>query len=155
KIFESNRHPFPLTKAHAIEVNTHLYQHPDQPIFPGRDGETTRFVSPDFARHPEAWWVANVEVQIGKPKKTGDALVDEFNALVMEIFNTASGNLLKAGNLLSWNTWLATPELVDQEEWRNHAEKWRKSIDADHGSPTGKGHPPRYFDGTPFSAAEA
>jgi hypothetical protein len=36
-----------------------------------------------------------------------------------------------------------------------HAEKWRESIDADHGAPTGPGTPPRYFDGTPFLAAEA
>lgn len=154
-LFANNGRPFPLTKANAIIVSTHRYQDPNQPIFPVRQGETTLFKSPDFAKHPEAWSVANVEVQIGPIQKTGDATVDEFNQLVMDIFNTASGNLLKAGNLLSWNVWFESPDLVDQKEWREHAEKWRKSIDADHGSPTGKGHPARYFDGRPFHALDA
>lgn len=44
------------------------------------------------------------------------------------------------------------PAIVDQQEWREHAEKWRESIDADHGSPDGPGTSPRYFDGTPFVA---
>jgi hypothetical protein len=51
--------------------------------------------------------------------------------------------------------WFEEPTLVDQKEWADHAEKWRKSIDADHGAPTGPGTAPRYFDGTPFLAVEA
>ena len=72
----------------------------------------------------------------------------------MDAFNVASGNLLTPGNILTWNVWRDEPSLVDQEEWRDHAERWRKSIDEGHGSPTGKGTPPRYFDGNPFLSSE-
>ena len=50
--------------------------------------------------------------------------------------------------------WVTGPQLVDQQEWKDHAERWRKSIDTGHGSPDGPGTPPRYFDGSPFSPVE-
>ena len=78
-------------------------------------------------------------------------VVAEFNNLVMKAFNLASGNMLSKGNILAWNVWFDAPSLVDQDEWRAHAEKWRKSIDADHGSPDGEGTIARYANGTPFS----
>jgi hypothetical protein len=126
-----------------------------QPIFPVRTGETPLFKSPDFAKHPEAWAVGNVEVEIGPIAKTGKVVVDDFNQLVMDAFNLASGNLLLSGNLLSWNVWFEAPALVDIQEWRDHAEKWRESIDADHGSPCGEGTAAKYFDGTPFRPVDA
>ena len=73
----------------------------------------------------------------------------------MDVFNLSSGNLLQSGNLLSWNVWFESPQLVDKTEWREHAEKWRESVDADHGSPDGDGTSPRYFDGTPFKPIDA
>ena len=154
QMFENKKLPFPSDKAHAIKVTTHKSQSPEQPIFPVRIGETTLFTSPDFAKHPEAWAVGNVEVQIGPIKKTGDLMVDEFNELVMKTFNMASGNMLKLDNLLTWNVWFSTPELVDTKEWSTHAERWRKSIDANHGSPDGPGTNTRYFDGSPFEPVE-
>jgi hypothetical protein len=147
--------PFPSKKANAIIVTTHKRNEPEQPIFPVRKGETTLFESPNFAKHPEAWAVGNVEVEIGPIKKRGHKLVDEFNEIVMKLFNLASGNMLQPGNLLSWNVWFKEPALVDKEEWRDHAEKWRKSIDEDHGSPDGPGTQARYFDGTPFNPIES
>jgi hypothetical protein len=75
--------------------------------------------------------------------------------LILNLFNLASGNLLRSGNVLSWNVWFDTPALVNQQEWRDHAEKWRESIDADHGSPDGPGTAARYFDGTPFEPIDA
>ena len=66
------------------------------------------------------------------------------------MFNTASGNMLSEGNILYWNVWFTAPEKVKQKEWENHAELWRKSIQADHGAPNGQGTISRYFDGTPF-----
>ncbi len=72
----------------------------------------------------------------------------------MDAFNVGSGNLLTPGNVLTWNVWFEEPTLVDRNEWQEHAEKWRESIDADHGAPTGPGTSPRYFDGAPFLAAE-
>ena len=152
--FENESQPFPFDKAHAIKVTTHLLGDPAQPIFPLRTGQSDGFPIPAFAQHPEAWAVGHLGVQIGDIKKTGDAKVDAFNALVMELFNAASGNMLKAGNLLTWNVWFAAPELVDQAEWRAHALKWRTSIDADHGSPDGPGTSPRYFDGRTFEPGE-
>lgn len=149
--FKNKGFPFPSDKANAIKVTTHKFNYPNQPIFPVRTGETTLFESPDFARHPEAWAVGNVEVQIGPIRKTGDLIVDDFNKLVMEVFNLASGNLLQSGNLLSWNVWFKDPELVNTVEWRTHAERWRESIDAGHGSPDGNGTEARYFDGSPFN----
>ena len=154
-LFANSGLPFPSDKAHAIRVTTHKEKTPLQPIFPVRKGEATLFESPPFAKHPEAWAVGNVEVEIGPIVKTGNALVDEFNQLIMNLFNLASGNLLRSGNVLSWNVWFDTPALVDQQEWRDHAEKWRESIDADHGAPTGPGTQPCYFDGTPFKPIDA
>lgn len=154
-LFAANGLPFPADKAHAIRVTTHLDKTPSQPIFPVRTGETTLFESPPFALHPEAWTVGNVEVEIGPIVTTGDAVVDDFNQLVMDVFNMASGNLLLPGNLLTWNVWFTEPALVDRQEWRDHAEKWRRSIDADHGSPDGPGTAARYFDGRPFEPDEA
>jgi hypothetical protein len=153
-LFSKSSLPFPSSKANAIRVTTHEYQNPDQPIFPVRRGEATLFKSPEFARHPEAWGVGNVEVQIGPIIKTNNDLVDDFNRLVMELFNLGSGNMLQSGNLLSWNVWFTDPGLVDTEEWRTHAERWRESIDEDHGSPTGPGTIPRFFDGTPFNPVD-
>jgi hypothetical protein len=155
-LFANSGLPFPSDKANAIKVTTHKRQTPTQPIFPVRTGETKLFDSPAFARHTqEAWAVGNVEVEIGPIIKTGNTVVDDFSQLIMDTFNLASGNLLQSGNLLSWNVWFEAPQLVNKQEWREHAEKWRESIDADHGSPGGCGTSPRYFDGTPFKPADA
>jgi hypothetical protein len=156
--FKHNGLPFPANKANSIKVKLYNSQdtNPPNPVLAGRSGESTRFTSPDFARHPEvAWAVANLEVMIGEIEKTNSEIIDDFNQLVMDAFNVASGNLLKPKNILTWNVWLEEPALVDQEEWRKHAEKWRKSIDADHGAPTGCGTKPRYANGLPFLAVEA
>lgn len=153
KLFAGKNLPFPFDKAHAIKVTTHLPGNPNQPIFPLRSGETALFKVPEFARHQqEAWAVGNLSVEIGPIKKTNVKAVDRFNAAVMDIFNMASGNMLQNGNVLTWNVWFQAPTLVNTEEWRTHAERWRKSIDADHGSPDGPGTDPRFFDGTPFKA---
>ena len=151
--FTSKNLPFPSTKANSIRVVTHRPGNPGQPIFPVRTGQTNLFKSPDFAIHNEAWAVANVEVEIGPIQKTNNDLVDHFNQLIMDVFNLASGNMLQPGNLLSWNVFLATPDVVDQEEWRTHAERWRESIDVEHDH--GAGSIAKYFDGTPFDPVEA
>jgi len=152
--FKKKGFRFPFDKAHAIQVQTHLLGDPSQPIFPLRKGQSDGFPIPEFAKHSEAFTVGNLGVQIGDIKTTGDAAVDDFNTLVMDLFNTASGNMLQSGNLLTWNVWFASPELVDRDEWQNHADKWRKSIDAEHGSPDGPGTSPRHFDGRPFEPLE-
>ncbi|MEL7427009.1 MAG: hypothetical protein AAFN81_28710 [Bacteroidota bacterium] len=151
KIFTKNKMNFPGSKADAIVVETFKPGHPDQALFPLTKGLTDRFPMPDFAKHEEiSWNVAHLDVEIGGIRKTGDDKADKFNQFVLDTFNTASGNMLKKGNILSWNVWFTAPELVDTEEWEDHAELWRQSIQADHGSPEGPGTDARYFDGTPF-----
>ncbi|WP_191992974.1 hypothetical protein [Sphingomonas parva] len=155
-ILEAEGLPFPLDKANAIQVTLHRVGDPSQPIISIRSGINPGFPNPGFALHAtEAWAVANVAVQIGPILSRHNEKVDGFNAMVMEIFNLASGNLLQLGNVLTWNVWLDAPTLVDRAEWAAHAEYWRKSIDTGHGSPDGPGTPPRYFDGTPFQPIDA
>ena len=145
--------PMPVTKADAIRLNTYLPGNPHEPNFKIAKGLCRNFPIPAFAKHYEdAWDVANVEVEIGNHFMTGCAVVDDFNTLVMKVFNIASGSLLAPGNTLSWNVWFTAPEYVDNCEWYQHAEKWRKSIDVDHCSPDGNGTVPQYYDGSDFKA---
>lgn len=149
--FKKNNLPFPSSKANAIVIKTFKPGNPDQVIFPLTKGSSTDFPIPDFAKHEGiSWTLGHLGVEIGSIVPTGIEIVDKFNQLVLDVFNIASGNMLKEGNTLTWNVWFTAPELVDQEEWLNHAKKWRESIDADHGSPEGPGTDARHFDGTPF-----
>lgn len=151
KDFNKNNLPFPATKADAIVIRTFKPGYPDEIIFPLSSNLSTDFPIPDFARHEEiAWTKGHLGVEIGAIEKIGNEKVDDFNQMVLDIFNTAAGNMLKEGNTLTWDVWFTAPELVDQKEWAEHAEKWRLSIDTDHGSPDGPGTVPRYFDGSPF-----
>ena len=155
-ILEYENLPFPLDKAHAIHVRLHEVDNPDEPTIAVRSGIHPGFENPPFAMHKdEAWAVANVAVQIGPIETRNSAIVDDFNALVMDIFNFASGNLLTPGNILTWNVWLNAPTIVDHAEWKAHAEYWRHSIDTGHGSPDGPGTPPRYFNGKLFNPLDA
>lgn len=153
KLFKSQSLPFPSDKENAIKVTTHAVGDPNHHLFELRSGENPKITSPDFARHEgEAWDVSYLSVEIGPIEKTNHEIVDTFNQKVLDIFNLGSGNMLKAGNVLTWNVWFTAPELVDTEEWKTHAERWRKSIHADHGkSPDGSvSGPVRYADGSPF-----
>jgi hypothetical protein len=155
-LFADNGLPFPSNKANAIKVNLYDAENPIRQALPVRTGESPRFKNPAFARHEtEAFSVSNVEVRIGPIRKLGNEVVDDFNQLVMDAFNLASGTLLSPGSILTWNVWVTAPHLVDQQEWKDHAERWRKSIDTGHGSPDGPGTPPKYFDGSPFSPVES
>lgn len=148
-------HDFPISKDKAIVIDAHRPGHPDQPLFPLSKGESPVFVAPEFARHhDEAWSVGHLEAEIGTIEPTHHTAVDDFGRLVVDVFNMSSGNMLKAGNVLTWNVWFNSPELVDQDEWRDHAERWRTSIDVDQTSPDRHRTPARYHDGTPFRAAD-
>lgn len=149
QIFDRHHLSFPFDKAHAIQVTTHKKGDPSQPIFPVRKGQSPLFEAPKFAQHPKAWDIGHLEVEIGPILKTNHETVDTFNEKVLDLFNLASGNMLKAGNTLTWNVWFLAPQLVNQEEWRTHAERWRKSLDAEH-QPGGPGRAPRYADGNKF-----
>ncbi len=157
--------PFPSTKENAIIIKTHKPGDPTQLLFPLTKGLTppSTFKIPDFAMHEGiSWSKGHLGVEIGEVTKLvppagsspetikGYEKVNKFNQLVVDIFNTGAGNMLKKGNTLTWNVWFTAPETVDQDEWRNHTDLWRDSIDADHSSPEGEGSIARYYDGTPF-----
>ena len=74
--------------------------------------------------------------------------------MILELFNVMDGNMLKEGNVLSWNVWFTAPELVNQTEWQNHADCWRHSIDVDNMSPDGPGGIKRYYNGSHFKPSK-
>jgi hypothetical protein len=156
-LVESHNLPFPLDKAHAIEITLVNVDNPNTPILPVRSGEAAGIQVPGFATHwtDGAWGVANVAVRIGSIYRYNNPIVDDFNAMVMDLVNLGSGNVLQEGNILTWNVWFDAPSLVDQCDWANHAKKWRESLDTGHGSPDGPGTLPRYFDGTYFKPIDA
>ncbi|MDO3643975.1 hypothetical protein [Mucilaginibacter sp. L3T2-6] len=144
----------PLSKEKGIRINaTDENGLPDIQV---RMGERIDWPFPDRAKHwrDYAWAVANLAVRIGNIDSTGNAKADEFNSWVMDLFNIGSGNLLLAGNVLTWNLWAGSPELVNQEEWKNHAAYWRYSIDVNHRPPEGEGTSIADFNGNPFNPGE-
>ncbi|MDF1697656.1 MAG: hypothetical protein P1U56_17555 [Saprospiraceae bacterium] len=155
-------HHLPISKDQAINLHTHRtykMDHVEDPevIFVRDKLYTPKALDhlPVFTLHNgEAWNYANLEVGIGEIAKTGNDFVDSFNQLVMNLFNVGSGNLLQKDSVLAWNVWVDAPTIVDQTEWRNHAQYWRTSIDVDHASPDGDGSKVRYADGTEFSVVE-
>lgn len=159
--------PFPSSKEHAIIVKTHKVGDPNQVLFPLTNGLVPKavFEIPDFAMHEGiAWSSGHLQVQIGAVTKLsppkdkandpevikGYEKVNQFNQLVVDIFNMGAGHMLTNGNILTWNVWFNAPEKINRDEWEDHTEKWRESIDVDHVSPDGEGTSARYFDGTPF-----
>ena len=160
ELFNLLQIPFPLDKQNALKINLLNAENPNEHILPIRDGESSFFKSPGFSDHEDAWSVAFVDVMIGSnvpatgPIPANNKLVDEFNQKLMVVFNLASGNLLGEGGILSWNVWVGSPRLVDREEWKTHAERWRKSIDEGHGGPSGLGTTPRLENGDPYNPDE-
>ncbi|MDE5107748.1 MAG: hypothetical protein O4808_11995, partial [Trichodesmium sp. St17_bin3_1_1] len=121
RYFEDKNLGFPFSKANAIQVRTHAPNDPGQSKFKVSQGSSTRFPIPEFAKHEGiAWALGHIEVQIGELIETGQEEVDRFNQFILDIFNLASGNMLKNGNMLTWNLWLNAPELVDVDEWQGH-----------------------------------
>lgn len=95
--------------------------------------------------------VYNLEVEIGRQIMTGNKFVDDFGAMLVELFNDASGNILAEGQKVAWNVWPGEPEDVDTKEWRGHADKWFHSITVEHGYPDGATTSERtYYDGTVY-----
>lgn len=143
--------PFPGNKENAIVIETFNPNIPGEHYFPLTKGPSTGFPIPNFAQHPGiSWTMGHLGVRIGSIIKKNNEKVDKFNQLILDIFNIASGNMLKKDNILTWNVWFTAPQLVDRDEWQDHADKWRESIDADHGSPDGPSAIARHFDGSPF-----
>lgn len=127
----------PFDKKNSIKIRLRNPENPNSQILKIRAGQCPHFESIKEADHSaEAWQVGWVSVKIEGVILTGDSLVDGFNNLIYDIFNFSKGNILGKGHTLTWNVWFQAPTLVNQQEWRNHAERWRKSIDEGHGSPS-------------------
>ena len=147
---------FPMSKANSIKVLTNNPNEPYNNLFQLKNGTSPAFPHPEYAQHwDEAYGVGHLSVEIGEVVKTGDAKVDEFNEMIIKIFNIGSGNIFTQGSSLSWNVWFKEPELVNRDEWQAHAEIWRESLDVEHRSPTDDGYynqhdEQTYFDGTVF-----
>lgn len=164
KVFEglNQLEHLPISKKQAIVVNTYRTEklkgvEDPEVIFVRDKLYTPKGLDhlPKFTLHDhEAWNYANLEVGIGDIVKTGHNIADDFNQLVMDLFNVGSGNLLAKDSILAWNVWVDAPTHVDQTEWRDHAEYWRHSIDVNHCSPDGNGSKVRYADGRVFSPEE-
>jgi len=167
KLFDSLGLPFPTSKANAIKINTYGVDKKDKPVQSSVlnivKGQDPNFPVPPFAIHDKpneynmvAACVVYLAVEIGEINPTtNNSIVNQFNQLVMDIFNIGSGNLLANGNVLSWNVWALAPEEVYTPEWQMHADYWRYSIDVNHRSPEGSGRNPMYFNGEPFQPAAA
>mmetsp|Transcript_29823 Transcript_29823/g.33446 ORF Transcript_29823/g.33446 Transcript_29823/m.33446 type:complete len:120 (+) Transcript_29823:220-579(+) len=57
--------------------------------------------------------------------------------------------MFKFENRLSWNIWFESPEIVNQTEWKNHAEHWRDSFnDNIHNQAEDEESELLYYDGT-------
>jgi hypothetical protein len=156
-VFELNhlRFHFPSEKDKAIQLNTYRTTQENTNIISIRDGLYLEGDIPSFTDHKAVSWNhANVEVEIGDIDPSNHPIVTEFNELIMKAFNAFSGNMLQKGNVLAWNVWFDAPGKVDPEEWRTHADVWRRSIDVDHCSPDGEGSIARFANGKPFNAAE-
>jgi hypothetical protein len=146
---------FPSSKENAIRIRTFRPGFPDQPVFPLQKGPCRGFELPAFAKHEEiSWDSGHLGVGIGSPIKTGCSKIDKFNQTLLDLFNANAGNMLKENNVLTWNVWFTAPEIVDEQEWRDHADKWRQSVDANHDAPGGSGTIPRYLDGTPLKVSK-
>jgi len=145
----------PLSKLKGIRLNATNGDGSSEAI-QVRMGEHTDWPFPEQAKHwgDYAWAVANLAVMIGNIDSTSEPKVDEFNSWLMELFNLGSGNLLQDGNILVWNLWAGSPELVNQEEWAHHAEYWRHSIDVNHRPPEGVGTGITDINGSPFEPDE-
>mmetsp|Transcript_6424 Transcript_6424/g.7140 ORF Transcript_6424/g.7140 Transcript_6424/m.7140 type:complete len:490 (+) Transcript_6424:70-1539(+) len=135
---------YPIKKAKSIRIQTHEVGNKLQPLFRNDNGVSKQFISPPFTQHwDEASLVTNLEVQIGeilKNKSENGKVtkeVDDFNQMILNLFNLSSGNMLSHQNVLSWNIWLTAPQPVNQVEWKNHAAFWRESLDSTHITPRG------------------
>jgi hypothetical protein len=142
---------FPFSKANAAKVKGHMVGKPYEEFWPMTNGTDPKFFHPQFAQHwEESFSVYNLQVEIGKQIMTGSKLVDDFNSMIIELFNSVAGNILVEGQKVAWNVWANEPELVDTEEWKGHADKWYDSIKVDHKYPDGDPGVPTYYDGRPF-----
>lgn len=149
KIFEKLNHKgLPFDKCNAIDVMTSSIGDPENFMFDLTQGESKHCEFPPFTKHDDkAFTVGHIDVQINEIIKTGDSVVDNFNQMVLDIFNILSHNMLANKNILTWNVWFTSPEIVDQKEWAEHAEKWRKSLNVDHKYPDGDPSEVRDFKG--------
>jgi len=145
---------FPFTKSKSVRVLTNEINNPRQPLFRNLDGMSKDYKHPAFSQHwDEAYTVSTLAVEIGEvASNPGESeITKDFNQLIVDVFNLGAGNMLMNKNVLSWDIWLSGPETVKPAEWREHAQKWRESMDVNHRDPIGIADSSQTFkyDGSP------
>jgi len=129
----SDKTDLPLSKSKAIQVLTNMPGGTEEEsLFVLRDGMDPDYNAPHFKTHWDegAYSQVHLQVQVGRIVEMDghSQTVTDFNELVMILFNIAAGNMLQLDNVLSWNIWFESPEIVNQTEWQQHAEQWRDSF---------------------------
>jgi len=121
-------------------------------------GYNPTFTPPSFTLHEntdseagQAVAACYLVARIGEIDTTGltegGAAVHQF---ILNLFNTARGNMLKPGNDLCWNVNLDGPESVDLEEYENHNTFWRRSLGDVHSHSHDGKTEPRHDDGSDY-----
>jgi len=146
----------PFSKSTAIQVLTNM-PGTGESLFALRDGADPDYNAPHFKTHWNEGAYAQVylQAQVGRivVRDGQTQVVTDFNELFIAIFNLAAGNMFKFENVLSWNIWGVSPEIVNQTEWQNHAEHWRESYNDNHQTED-EGSELLYYDGaiaSPFT----
>lgn len=133
--FLGNRGNFPFVKGKAVTTLLHAEGNPNQPFCRFKNGSDLDVAEPSFTKHKEeAKTVGHISMQVGSviPVEGRNAgIVNDFNKLIVDLFNLGSGNMVNAGQIIKWNIWLDQPEVVDRTEWQKHAEHWRDSLELD------------------------
>lgn len=139
----------PLTKQKAIVVDVNDPGNPNEPLFRLGQGLDPAYNAPWFKVHwndgayATTWLAAQVGPVI-HPSSTPQ-MIQDFNELIVALFNFKSGNMVKNGNTLSWNIWFQPPQLVNQTEWQEHAEFWRDSLNFNGTTPGDEADPNFYY----------
>lgn len=155
KVLDSKN--LPTSKENSIKIPVHSVGQPWNSVFTVQNGTSPEFRQPESTQHDrEAYGVGHFTIEIDEMKKTGNEKVDDFNQVILDIFNIAFGNMLAKGQRVSWNVCTGEPEKVDQDEWHTHSERWRKSLEKHHCYPDGtnKFDDITYYDGTPLDSIE-
>ena len=122
KVLDSKN--LPTSKENSIKIPVHNVSQPWNSVFIVQNGTSPEFRQPESTQHDhEAYGVGHLTIDIDEMKKTGNEKVDDFNQVILDIFNIAFGNMLAKGQRVSWNVWTGEPEKVDQDEWRTHSER--------------------------------
>ena len=148
--FDRTKLPFPNSKRNSVKVTCHAPRNPKNKIYGFRAGSNPNYKSPDFAdvnNKPDVWAVGYAEVTVGEVMSTGHPIVDNFNAMFINLYNECTGGLFKPGTELGWNIGLVAPADITPKKYREEALCWRASLDMEHCEHSKANGIPKYYNG--------